>query len=62
MILILLQYLLMDHVKAMAIKKQEQELESIFGRRVDLVENGTLRNPFRRQAILSSKEVLYAAS
>ncbi len=39
----------------------QQELESIFGRSVDLVENGTLRNPFRRQSILSTKEVLYAA-
>jgi hypothetical protein len=39
----------------------QQELESIFGRSVDLVENGALRNPFRRQAILSTKEVLYAA-
>ncbi|MBE3120171.1 MAG: nucleotidyltransferase family protein [Candidatus Atribacteria bacterium] len=41
--------------------EMQQELEGIFGRSVDLVENGTLRNPFRRQAILSTKEVLYAA-
>jgi len=39
----------------------QQELEAIFGRSVDLVENGTLRNPFRRQAILSTKQVVYAA-
>ena len=38
----------------------QQELEAIFGRPVDLVENGTLRNPFRRQAILSTKQVVYA--
>ena len=38
----------------------QQELEAIFGRSVDLVENGTLRNPFRRQAILSTKEIVYA--
>ena len=41
--------------------EMQQELEGIFGRAVDLVENGTLRNPFRRQAILSTKEVVYAA-
>ena len=40
--------------------EMQQELEAIFGRKVDLVESGTLRNPFRRQAILSTKEVLYA--
>lgn len=38
-----------------------QELEAMFGRRVDLVEDGTLRNPFRRQHILSHRRVLYAA-
>ena len=41
--------------------EMQQELEAIFGRSVDLVENGTLRNPFRRQAILSTKQVVYAA-
>jgi predicted nucleotidyltransferase len=42
--------------------EMQMELEGIFGRSVDLVENGTFRNPFRKQAILSTKEVLYAAS
>ena len=37
------------------------ELKSIFGREVDLVEKGALRNPYRKQAILSSYEVVYAA-
>jgi predicted nucleotidyltransferase len=37
------------------------ELENIFGRKVDMVEKEALRNPFRRQRILSSKEVVYAA-
>jgi uncharacterized protein len=37
------------------------ELQSIFGRPVDLVEKPALRNPFRRHAILSTAEVLYAA-
>lgn len=38
-----------------------EELRSITGREVDLVERDSLRNPFRRRAILSSKEVIYAA-
>jgi len=37
------------------------ELKDIFGRDVDLVEKDAIRNPFRRQAILSSYEVFYAA-
>jgi predicted nucleotidyltransferase len=37
------------------------ELAEIFGREVDLVEKGLLRNPFRRHEILKTKEVIYAA-
>jgi predicted nucleotidyltransferase len=37
------------------------ELKAIFGRKVDLVEKESLRNPFRRQAILAGNEVIYAA-
>lgn len=37
------------------------ELEAIFGRKVDMVEKEALRNPFRRKRILSSKEIVYAA-
>jgi predicted nucleotidyltransferase len=37
------------------------ELEEIFGRKVDLVEKSGLRNPFRRHEIFSSAKVLYAA-
>lgn len=43
------------------IVEMKEELKSIFGREVDLVEEGAVRNPFRRHAILSSKETLYAA-
>ncbi|HOQ97870.1 MAG TPA: nucleotidyltransferase family protein [Anaerolineae bacterium] len=38
-----------------------EELKALFGRDVDLVEESALRNPFRRRAILSTKEVVYAA-
>jgi len=39
----------------------ESELSAIFGRKVDLVEKEALRNPFRRRAILSGREIIYAA-
>lgn len=38
-----------------------EQLTELFGRRVDLVEREGLRNPFRRQSILSTREVIYAA-
>ena len=39
----------------------KDELEQIFGRKVDLVSKRALRNPFRREAILRSTHVIYAA-
>ena len=39
----------------------QEELKEIFGREVDLVEKAGLRNPFRLHAILTNKEVIYAA-
>ena len=37
------------------------ELKTVFRREVDLVAKGGLRNPFRRQEILRTAEVVYAA-
>jgi len=37
------------------------ELKAIFGRDVDLVSKRGLRNPFRRHAIMTNREVIYAA-
>ena len=37
------------------------ELAAIFGREVDLVERNAIRNPFRRHAILTTKDVVYAS-
>lgn len=37
------------------------ELKAIFGRRIDLVEKDSLRNPFRKRTILAANEVIYAA-
>ena len=39
----------------------KDELQAIFGRDVDIVEKGAVRNPFRRHSIMTSREVLYAA-
>ena len=41
--------------------EMHEELKGIFGREVDLVEEGTIRNPFRERSIMASREVLYAA-
>jgi predicted nucleotidyltransferase len=37
------------------------ELETLFGRSVDLIEKEALRNPWRKRRILSTYEVVYAA-
>jgi uncharacterized protein len=39
----------------------KEELETRFGRPVDLVEKDTLRNPWRKYEILRTREVIYAA-
>ena len=39
----------------------QEELETLFGREVDLVEKAALRNPFRRHHILNNAEIIYAA-
>ncbi len=39
----------------------QEELGMLFGREVDLVEKSALRNPFRREQILTSAQVIYAA-
>lgn len=39
----------------------QEELATLLGRPVDLVEEAALRNPYRRAAIRRSKHVFYAA-
>jgi uncharacterized protein len=41
--------------------EMKEQLGEMFGREVHLVEKTALRNPFRRQAILSHREVIFAA-
>ena len=38
-----------------------EDLRELFGREVDLVEQRSLLNPFRRRSILRTKQVVYAA-
>ena len=39
----------------------QDELKAIFGRDVDIVERGTIRNPFRQETIMRDLSVVYAA-
>lgn len=39
----------------------EQELRALFGRKVDLVEKGAVRNPYVRQHIRHNRRTVYAA-
>lgn len=41
--------------------QMQEELETLFGRDVDLIEKEALRNPFRRHEILTTRQVVYAA-
>ncbi len=41
--------------------EMQEELETMFGRKVDMVEKEALRNPYRRHSILTKREILYAA-
>ncbi len=49
------------HPSLLELAELSEDLTDIFGRDVDLVERAGLRNPFRRRAILSSAEVVYAS-
>ena len=39
----------------------QDDLERVFLRPVDVIEKGCIRNPLRRQSIMSSYQVVYAA-
>jgi uncharacterized protein len=38
----------------------QQEVEALFGRKVDLVNKKYLKNPYRRDEILKTRQVIYA--
>jgi len=48
------------HPSLLELVELREDLNDLFGREVDLVERAGLRNPFRRRAILSTAEVVYA--
>ena len=43
------------------LNEMREELEGLFGRAVHLAVKEGLRTPFRRHAILTSREIIYAA-
>lgn len=47
------------HPSLLDLVQMEEELEGIFGRRVEVIEKEGIRNPFRRHAILNNMEVVY---
>jgi len=49
------------HRPGLAFFDMQQELGTILGRPVDLVERKALRNPYRRHGILKTNQTLYAA-
>ncbi|WP_369408202.1 nucleotidyltransferase family protein [Leptolyngbya ohadii] len=40
--------------------KMQEEIEALFGRKVDLVRKKYLKNPYRRHEILKTQKVIYA--
>lgn len=50
-----------SHWSMLDLMQLKEDLQDIFGRPVDLVEADAIRNPFRRRAILNSKQVIYEA-
>ena len=58
---VLLTFFQEAHHSLFDLLEMQEELETIFGRKVDLVEKEGLRNLIRRKSILKSREVVYAA-
>lgn len=49
------QWSVFDHAR------MSDELTTLLGRRVDIIETADLSNPFRRHEILTTRKVIYAA-
>ncbi len=49
------------HPSLFDLARMQNELETLIGRKIDLVEASGLRNPFRRYEILRTQQVVYAA-
>ncbi len=49
------------HVSLWDLVRLKDEFEALFGRSADVMERGTIRNPFRRHSINRDLTVVYAA-
>ncbi len=49
------------NVSAFDLVRMQEELEALFGRKVDLAGPNVLRNPYRRRTILKDLQPIYAA-
>lgn len=50
-----------SHYDLLDLVQMQEELETLFGRHVDLVEKEAIRNPYRRQAIFGTRRIVYAS-
>jgi len=58
---ILVSFALNSKITLFDIIELENEFKTIFGREVDVVEKESLKNPIRKNKILESREIIYAA-
>lgn len=49
------------HISLFELARMQIELEKLFKRPVDLLEKEALRNPYRKQEILKTAQVIYAS-
>jgi predicted nucleotidyltransferase len=49
------------HTGAYDLVDMQDELKTMFGRKVDLVQKAGIRNPFRKKHILENMKVIYVA-
>lgn len=58
---ILIEFAIGVRYSVMDLAVMQDELETLFGRRVDLVEKAAIKNPFRLSSILKSRKAVYVA-
>ncbi len=58
---VLLTFFQEAHHSLFDLLEMKEDLKTIFGREVDIVEKEGIRNPIRRRSILKNREVVYAA-
>ena len=58
---ILVSFIINSKITLFDIIELENEFKNILGREVDVVEKESLKNPIRKNKILESREIIYAA-